>query len=105
MLSPDQNGNGAPAAKAPDDSAPDVIALQALGWIVSEEARARRLLDLTGLDADQLRARAADPALWRAAFEFLAAHEPDLLACADALGLPPERLVQAGREIGQEAGR
>jgi len=100
MLSPDRNGNGAPDADSRAD-APDIMALQALGWIVSDEARARRLLDLTGLDAGQLRARAGDPALWRAAFDFLAAHEPDLIACADALGLPPERLMQAAREIGR----
>ena len=92
MLSPNENGNGAN---------PDVIALQALAWILGEEARAERLLSLTGLDADQLRARADDPVLWQAALDFLAAHEPDLIACADTLGLSPERLMAIGREIGR----
>jgi len=92
MLSPDENGNGG-------GGSPDIIALQALAWIVSEEGRANRLLSLTGLDADQLRDRAADPVLWQAAFDFLAAHEPDLLACAQDLSLAPERLMQAAREI------
>lgn len=92
MLSPDQNGNG---------TQPEVIALQALAWIVSDDSRGERLLALTGMDAGQLRARADDPAIWGAVFDFLAAHEPDLIACAEAIGLPPEALMRAAREIGR----
>lgn len=90
MRSPDENGNS-----------PDIVALQALIWILREEDRAARLLALTGLDPDQLRAGADNPALWGAVFDFLAAHEPDFLACADALGLTPAQLMNAAREITQ----
>ncbi len=99
MLSPDENGNGNTRELRYDTASPDVIALQTLAWIVSEEARANRLLSLTGLDAEQLRARAADPVLWQAAFDFLAAHEPDLIACAQDLSLTPERLMRVAQEI------
>ncbi|OYW88383.1 MAG: hypothetical protein B7Z20_02670 [Sphingobium sp. 32-64-5] len=92
MLSPDRNGNG---------TQPEVVALQALAWIVSDEMRGERLLSLTGMDAGQLRARADDPAIWAAVLDFLAAHEPDLIACAESLGLPPEALIHAAREISQ----
>ena len=61
--------------------------------------RAERLLALTGLDADDLRARAGDPALLAAVLGFLASHEPDLLACADALDIAPEALVAAQQEL------
>ena len=76
-----------------------VLALLALGWALAEQDRAERLLALTGLSAADLRARAADPALQAAVLAFLEAHEPDLLACADELGVPPEKLVIARREL------
>lgn len=96
MRFPDKNGNG----DAPEAAAP-IIALQALAWVMDEQERAHRLLALTGLDADQLRMRAGDPAIGAATLDFLAAHEPDLIACAEALDLAPERLMQAARELGR----
>jgi len=53
------------------------------------------MLFLTGLGADDLRARAADPAVLAAVLAFLEAYEPDLIACAEALDLAPAALVQA----------
>ena len=69
------------------------IALQALVWILGDEARRQRLLALTGLTSDDLRERVTDPGLHEALFAFLQAHQPDLLACADALQLAPELLL------------
>jgi hypothetical protein len=84
-----------------DTNLPDsqTLALSALAWTLSDSARADRLLALTGLDADELRARAGEPALLGALLGFLAQHEPDLLACADALAVPPEALVAAQRQL------
>ncbi len=70
------------------------VALKALGWVLSDDARARRFLDLTGIDPDGLRARLGEPALHEAVFGFLEAHQPDLIACAEAIGCKPEALVQ-----------
>lgn len=53
------------------------------------------MLALTGLTPDDLRARAGEPALLGAVIGFLEAHEPDLIACADALGAKPASLVAA----------
>lgn len=75
------------------------LALLALGWIVSDASRADRLLALTGLDADALREGVADPAIWRALFSFLADHEPDLVACSDAIGTSPEKLIAAQQSL------
>ena len=74
---------------------PAALALSALGWALAEEARAQRLLALTGLAPDDLRLRVTEPALLAAVLAFLEAYEPDLLACADALGVAPEALVRA----------
>jgi len=74
---------------------PITLALAALGWVVSDPARAHRLIDTTGLDPADLRARAADPVLLGAVLGFLEAHEPDLIACAAALGCQPAELIAA----------
>ncbi|MGN6155202.1 MAG: DUF3572 family protein [Sphingomicrobium sp.] len=79
------------------------IALLALATVVSDERRAKRFLDLTGIGTDELRARAADPAVLAALLRFLEAHEPDLIAVAQALNMKPEALVAARRELEEEA--
>ncbi len=78
---------------------PQVLALSALGWALADEARARRLLDLTGLEPAGLRARLREPGLLASVLAFLEAHEPDLLGAAEALGVPPAALVEARRRL------
>lgn len=75
------------------------LALQALVWCLGEEDRAQRLLDLTGLDPADLRARAGEPAVLASVLGFLEGHEPDLLECADALEVRPEALVAARERL------
>lgn len=75
------------------------LALSALAATLSDERRARRFLDLTGIGTEELRARAAEPGLLAALIGFLEAHEPDLLAVAEAVGIAPEALVAARREL------
>ena len=75
------------------------LALSALGWALAEEGRAQRLLALTGLTPDDLRSRLTDSTLLAAVLSFLEAHEPDLLGCAEALGIKPERLVAARHSL------
>ena len=75
------------------------IALLALATAVSDERRAQRFLDLTGIGTDELRAQAGQPALLAALIRFLEAHEPDLLAVAETMGVKPEALVTARREL------
>lgn len=78
---------------------PEMVALQALVWVLGDSGRANRLLDLTGLDPATLRARAGEPALLAATLGFLESYEPDLIACADALNLSPAALVEARRKL------
>lgn len=78
---------------------PAALALSALGWALADETRAQRLLALTGLSPDDLRQRLTEPALLAAILAFLEAHEPDLVACAEALGVVPETLVEARRRL------
>ena len=84
-----------------DGEEPATLALMALAWTLGDERRADRLLSLTGLDAEALRAGIGNPAVLRAVLEFLADHEPDLIACADALDSKPAALIAAKEMLGR----
>jgi hypothetical protein len=61
--------------------------------VLADDARAQRFLAVTGLDPDGLRAAIGEPATHLAVLDFLCAHEPDLVAAAEALGLSPAQLA------------
>lgn len=83
----------------PDTNDPEALALSALGWSLADQPRAERLLALTGLTPDDLRSRLGDRRLLAAVIGFLESYEPDLVACAEALGVSPAALVEAGRRL------
>jgi hypothetical protein len=61
--------------------------------VLADPARAQRFLAVTGLDPDGLRAAIGEPTTHLAVLDFLCAHEPDLIAAAEALGLSPAQLA------------
>ena len=67
--------------------------------MLADEDRAARLLALTGLTPEALRGGLGDPAVLGAVFDFLAAHEPDLVACAAALQVEPATLAAAADRL------
>lgn len=77
----------------------ETLALSALAATLTDERRARRFLDLSGIDTEELRLRAAEPALLAAVLRFLEAHEPDLIDVADAMGVKPAELVAAREDL------
>lgn len=78
---------------------PEILALQALGWVLQDQDRAQRLLALTGLDPRALRSGLEDPEMLSSLLGFLANHEPDLIACAEAIGVPPAKLAAAAHKL------
>lgn len=79
----------------------ETIALAALGWLLQDGTRADRLLSLTGLTPDHLRNGLSEPRVLGAVLEFLANHEPDLIAAADAIDMAPEAIIAAHKELSQ----
>lgn len=73
----------------------EVLALRALAYVIGNEALATRLLALTGLDGETLRQRAGSREVLAATLDFLAGHEADLIACAEAIDIPPQSLAAA----------
>ncbi len=73
--------------------------MQALVWVLAEDDRAQRLLALTGLTPDALRAGIGDISLLGAVLDFLCSHEPDLVAAADSLGVAPRDLADARERL------
>ena len=67
--------------------------------MLADQDRAERLLALTGLTPEILRDRLTERSTLAAVLEYLAGHEPDLVLAADALNVPPERLVRARQEL------
>jgi hypothetical protein len=82
---------------------PVIVGLAALAATLDEPRRAQRFLELTGIGTQELRERAADPALLIALFDFLEGHEPDLLAVSEKLGLRADQLTAVRRDL--EGGR
>ena len=83
----------------PNDNDPVALALAALAATISDERRAQRFIDLTGIGTDELRRRAGEPDLLAALLRFLEAHEPDLLVVSEQLGVKAVDLVEARQQL------
>ena len=83
--------------RTPND--PHALALAALAATLTDERRAQRFLDLTGIGTDELRRRADEAALLSALIAFLEAHEPDLVAVSQQIGVSAEALTAARRQL------
>ncbi|MEO9467869.1 DUF3572 domain-containing protein [Parasphingorhabdus sp.] len=81
------------------DQETEILAFRALGWVLEDQDRAARLLALTGLDPRELRSGLEDPAMLSSLLGFLANHEPDLIACAEDIGIEPAKLAAAAARL------
>ena len=71
------------------------LALQALGWLASDDDRLGAFMASGGMDAASLRAQATDPMLHAAVMDFLLSDEALLLQfCADC-DVAPDLPMQA----------
>jgi hypothetical protein len=81
----------------PQDDA--TLALRALAHIAGDDDLGPRLLEMTGMDAASLRARAGEPAVLAAVLNFLTSYEPSLIEVAEALEVAPQRLADAALRL------
>ena len=85
--------------KMKNETLAEAVALSALHWTLGSDERADRFLALTGMAPQDIRARISEPDFLAASLRFLESHEPDLVACAEALDLSPASLVDARRAL------
>ena len=75
------------------------IAMAALDFLAADTERVAGFLDAAGLDLGALRRAAQEPHFLSAVLDHVVGDERLLIACADALGLPPERVAAAWRRL------
>ena len=81
------------------DEAAELIAIQALGHIASQDELLTRFMSVTGVEPGDFRRLAGERSFLVAVLDFLAGHEPDLVGFAEELGQPPERVVEARHRL------
>ena len=83
----------------------EVIALQAVGFILQQDALRDRFMALSGVEVDELRSSLQEPGTLASILEFLINNEADLIATAEELDIKPEEIVRAWRALGGGEGQ
>ncbi len=77
----------------------EVVAIRALGYIAADETLFNRFLALTGLGAEDIRERVADPGFLGGVLDFLLGDERLVIAFAEASDMTPEIPMMARRKL------
>ena len=77
----------------------EIVALQALGWLVGNEEVLPAFLAATGVAPDDLRHRAGEAAFQIALLDFLMMEDAWVIAFCDQAGLPYEAVDQARQRL------
>lgn len=84
-------------SRQPEDA--ENLAIQALGFLASDEERLGRFLAMTGLGPENLRAAAASPGFLASVLGHIAQDEDMLISFAAEAGVPPERVGRAAERL------
>lgn len=77
----------------------EVIALQALGWLVGDDDLRDVFLGATGASPEALRSQAGDAAFQASVLDFLMMDDAWVMRFCDAHGLPYETPLQARQSL------
>lgn len=75
--------------------AAETLALQALGWIIGQDALVPQFLSATGAAPQDLAAQAGDPVFLAAVLDFLLTEDALVMGFCDAAGLAYDRPLRA----------
>ena len=81
--------------QGPDVQDAETIAIAGLQRLADKEDLLMRFCAVTGITTSDMRNASAQPGYLVGVLDFFLAHEPDLLAWAEADGIPPESIVNA----------
>ncbi len=85
--------------KTVDQNQAQAIAISALSFIASDEKLLPRFLSLSGIDASQVRSAASEPGFLAGVLQFVAAHEPTLMAFSAETQIAPAAVMAAIRAL------
>jgi hypothetical protein len=88
-----------------DTEQAQAIAIEALGFVASDEKLLPRFLALSGIEAQAIRQAAREPGFLAGVLDFILAHEPTLLSFAEASGHDPAMVAAARRSLPGGDGR
>jgi hypothetical protein len=75
--------------------AAEVLALDALGWMVADEALLPQFLEATGMSPDDIRNRAGEPDMLLAVLDFLMGDDARIIGFSTATGRAPAATAEA----------
>lgn len=73
------------------------LAVEAFGWLASDDDALTRFMGLSGMAPEDLRHAASNPGFLAAVLDFVAAEDATVLAFASHAGVKPERIITAQR--------
>ncbi len=85
--------------RASEDDA-STLAIEALSFVASDTVLFNRFLRLTGLELENLREAATEPAFLAGVLDFVIADEATLNDFAAHAGIPPQDVAAARRSLG-----
>jgi hypothetical protein len=94
-MKPEKRGHLTPEAA-------ENLAIQALSFVASDPELVSRFLALTGIESQQLRRAAAEPAFLVGVIDYYLSDEKLLLAFAADAGIPPTDMAAARRALAPE---
>jgi Protein of unknown function (DUF3572) len=86
-------------------NAAEMLAIQALAFIAGEPDRLKRFLDMSGIEADEIRAAAREVAFLAGVLEHMLGDESLLVAFADSAGIDPGEIARARVALDSPEGR
>jgi hypothetical protein len=85
--------------------AAEITAIQALTFIGEEPERLARFLDMTGIEAEQIRSAAREPGFLVGVLEHMLGDESLLTAFASSAGIDPAEIARARGALGNKRDR
>lgn len=77
----------------------EILALDVLGWLVTQEDLLSTFQGATGLGTSDLKGRAAEPELLGAVMDFLLMDDAWVMSYCDSAKIPYDRLAQARAQL------
>lgn len=88
-----------PGSAAPARENAETLAIEALGFIAADPVLMPRFLDMSGIEASDIRRAATEPGFLAGVLSFLLAHEPSLMAFCEATRTDPPAVALALRAL------